>query len=464
MRAVVLVPQAIPAAFGDEGMQRSFLVQLRELLFTVVPVALVIAAAFWFAWKLVPPPPPKTLVIGAATPGSPYFEAAQKYAKFFEGTGVKLEVRETHGSLNNLALLKDEKSGVDAAFLQGGLAKPEDATELYSIGRISYEPVWIFERAAGEAASRLSDLKGKRILIGPSGSGTEMVALRLLAASGVTRETATFMNAELPTYPETFEAGGADAGVLVLAPEARTVKRLFESTHARLMNLAQADAYAQRFPFLTRIELKQGVVSFARNVPATDTQLVSTTAAVVVRRDLHPALANLLAQAVIATHAPPRVEATGENALLHRAGAFPVSEDQEFTLSPDAQRVYKSGAPFLQRYMPFYWAVIVDRFVVLLLPALGILVPTLRLAPMLYTWRVRRRILYWYRELKKVEAGIKPAPTEMARALNEIDRIEEAVNRIPVPLAFSNQLYDLRQHIDVVRRKLTVMRAMPEEA
>lgn len=443
--------------------QRSVLVPIREAMLTIVPAIALVVGGFWLAWSFVPPPPPKKLVIGAASKGSPYYEAAQRYAEFFKGTGVALEVRETSGSLDNLAKLKDDGSGIDAAFVQGGLAKPEDTAALSSIGRIYYEPVWIFQHK-GAPLTRLTDLKGKRVLIGPAGSGTEAVALRLLTASGVTRETATLINAELPTYPETFEAGNADAGILVLAPEARTVKRLFASPHASLVSLAQADAYAQRFPFFSRIELKQGVVDFANDLPATDTQMLSTTAAVVIKRDLHPALANLLAQAVIATHTQPRRDANGETQILSRAGAFPVSEDQEFPMSADALRVYKSGAPFLQRYLPYYWAVLADRLVVILLPVIGILLPTLRFAPMLYTWRVRRRILFWYKELKKIEAGLTPSPTAVARSLSEVDRVEEAVNQIPVPLGFSNQLYDLRQHIDVVRRRVLSMRAVPEDA
>lgn len=438
--------------------------QVGEFLVTAIPVAALLGLALWLAWKLVPPPPPNTLVIGAATPGSPYHDAAKRYAEFFKGSGVKLEVRETRGSLQNLSLLKDANSGVDAAFLQGGLAGAEDAALITSVGRIFYEPVWIFERSEAQKVTRLADLKGKRVLVGPAGSGTEAVALRLLTASGVTRETATLINAELPTYPESFEGNTADAGFLVLAPEARTVKRLFDSPHARIMSLTQAEAYAQRLPFLSRIELKEGVVDFARDVPATDTQLLSTTAAVVVRRDLHPALINLLTQAVIAVHSQPRTGPGGEAALLHRAGAFPVSEDQEFQLAPDAQRVYKSGAPFLQRYMPFYWAVLVDRLVVFLVPTLGILVPTFRFAPTLYTWRVRRRFLQRYKELKRIEARIEPTPTAIARALADVERIEEHVNRIPVPLSFSNQLYDLRQHIDVVRRRLKMMQSTPVDA
>lgn len=436
--------------------KRSGFVQFREIFLTVVPALLLVAAAFWATSKFLTPPPPKKMVIGAATKGSPYYEAALRYAKFFADNGVELEVRETRGSLNNLALLKEPDSGVDAAFVQGGLATPADNAALSSLGRIFYEPVWIFLR--GELTiTRLTDLKGKRVLVGPEGSGTEAVALRLLKASGITKETATLVNSELPDYVEAFAGGNVDAGFLVLGPQARTVQRLFASPHARLMSLSQADAYAQRFPFLSRIDLKQGVVDFANNLPAGDTQMLSTTAAVVIRRDLHPALASLLTQAIVAVHSQPRLEAGGEAGILHRAGAFPIGEDQEYPMSPDAQLIYKSGTPFLQRFLPFWLATIAQRLIVFLLPAIGILLPTLRFAPVIYTWRVRRRIVYWYRELKRVESRTVATPTAVAAGLDEIDRIEEAVNRIPVPLAFANQLYDLRQHIDVVRRKLQAM-------
>ena len=435
----------------------------REVFMVLIPALLLVVGGFWITSKFIAPPPPKKIVIAAASPQSPYFAAAKRYAEFLKTIGVDLEVRETSGSINNLALLKEAGSGVDVAFVQGGLASAGDAELLYSLGRVFYEPVWIFYR--GEALiTRLTELKGKRVLIGPAGSGTEYVALRLLAASGITKETATLINSELPPYVEAFAGDTADAGFLMLGPQAQTIRRLFASPHARLMNFVQSDAYAQRFPFLSRIDLKEGVVDFAKGVPASDTQILTTTAAVVIRRELHPALANLFTQAIISVHAQPRLDASGETGLLNRAGFFPVGEDQEYPMSPDALRVYKSGAPFLQRFLPFWMATLADRLVYFVLPVVGILLPTLRFAPALYNWRMRRRIVYWYRELKGVEARAKETPTAIAAGLQEIDRIEDAANRITVPLAFANQLYDLRQHIDVVRRKLLAMPAGSEAA
>ena len=458
-------PSIHDRARGSGMRNRLSLVQLRELAVIAVPVLVVVLAAFWATAQFVAPAVPKTLVIAAASKGSPYYEAAQHYREVLAENGVTLTVRETRGSLENLALINDPASVVAAAFLQGGLASSQTAPDLLSVGRLFDEPVWIFAHSTTRF-ERLAELAGKRVLIGPEGSATAALATRLLAASGVTKETAELINMELPAYVETLDAGKADAGVLVLAPEARTVKRLLTDANVRLINVVQADAYVQRFPFLRRLELKRGVVDLARDVPSADTQILSTTAALLVRDDLHPALVNLLTQAAVEVHAPPRLNANGESGLFQRAGAFPVADDQEFPLSPDALRVYKSGAPFLQRYLPFWLATSLDRLTVLLLPMIGILLPALKLAPALYTWRIRQRFHYWYRELMKVEADIDDGttPEELAALLLRIDRIARAVDRLPMPAAFASQLYDLREHVGVVRRRILSLRDGPAAA
>ena len=443
-------------------MRAKFRSQFREAAAAATPAILLVLVAFWFAAQFVAPAPPKKIVIAAAREGSPYYVAARRYGDILAENGVTVEVLQTAGSLDNIAQLRTPGSPVAAAFVQGGLVTSKDLPGVHSIGRVFYEPVWIFYQGP-ETLERLTQLVGKRVLIGPADGATSTLAERLLAASGVKRDTANLINMELPDYVAALESGRADAGLLVLAAEAKTIRRLLASDKVRLMSVAQADAYVQRFPFLSRLELKQGVVDFAKNIPPVDTALLTTTAALLVRDNLHPALVNLLTQAAISVHAQPVVNANGETSLFQRAGAFPSMDDQEFPMSADAARVYKSGPPFLQRYLPFWLATLADRLIVLLLPAVGILFPALRFAPALYTWRVRRRIVSWYRELKRVEAMATSDPDggKIDRAMHEIDRIEDAVNLLPVPLGFANQLYDLREHIDVVRRRLTLPRATP---
>jgi TRAP-type uncharacterized transport system substrate-binding protein len=428
----------------------------RELLITVGPTLVLIALMLWVTSQFVSPAPPRKIAIAAATKGSPYYLWAEQYQQFLAQSDITLEIKETSGSAENLRLLNDDAAGVQIGFMQGGIASTREGPHLRSLGRLFYEPLWVFYH--GDAPlDRLTAFKGKRVLVGPAGGGTNQLALRLLAANGVTASTATLINMELPDYVDMLEKGTADAGLLVLGPQARTIDRLLKSPHVHLMNLAEADAYSQRFPFLSRLDLKQGVIDFDRNVPAVDSALVTTSAALLVRDDLHSALTNLMTQAIVDVHSKPVIDADGEAAIFSRAAEFPIAADPEFPLADEARRVYRSGAPFLQRYLPFWLATLIDRLVVLVVPVIGLAIPLIRLAPVLYNWRIRRGIVRWYGELKKVEGGIlgQKSPGEAARALAEIDRIEAAVSAIVLPLGFTNQLYDLRDHIDIVRRRLT---------
>ena len=434
---------------------RFVLWQLRDLLIVGLPILLILAGAAWFLKRFVDPAPPTTFVISAATRGSPYHRHAERYQATFKRNGVDLEVRELGGSFDNLKALSNPASGVQAGFVQGGLTSTKEAPGLQSVGRIAYEPLWVFY--TGDAPlERLSDLKGKRILVGPAGSGTSGLAMRLLAANGITNNSASLIHRELPDYVDMLSGGEADAGFLVLAPEARTIQRLLRAPRVRLMSFANAKSYTQRFPFLSRLVLREGVVDLAANVPPTDVTLIATTAAVLVREDAHPALVNLLAQAMQEVHGQPATDTGGETPLFQRAGEFPLASDPEFSLSDEARRVYRSGAPLLQRYVPFWVATMIDRLTVSLVVLLPVLLPLIRFAPQLYNWRIRRRILYWYGELKRLEAADRRAGTQQSHSANlaELDRIEAAVDNIPVPLAFSDKLYELRQHIEVVRRRL----------
>lgn len=432
--------------------------RFREAILTAGPVVLgvaLVALAFWWASTFITPAPPMQLTIATASKGSPYYRIAERYQRHLAQNGVRLELRETTGSLENLRLVRDKSSGVQAAIIQGGLSNSAETPSLLSLGRIAYEPLWVFYR--GDARiDRLSQLSGKRVLVGPAGGGTNHLATRLLAANGVTSTTATLITMELPEYVEALSNGTADAGLLVLAPDARTIQRLLALPDVHLMSLAQADALSQRFPYLSRIDLKQGIIDLAQNIPAADTAIVATRAAMVVSEDLHPALVSLLTQAIVADQALPLIGPNGEAPIFQRMVQPAADGDPEYAFSSEARRVYHSGTPFLQRYLPFWFATLADRLAVMLVPIIGLMVPMMRIGPALYNWQMRRRLLYWYRELKSLERGIghEPQASVIVASKARLDKIEQALNEMSLPLAFSNQLYDLRAHIDIVRRRL----------
>ncbi len=167
----------------------------REFLAVFLPAVLIAVAAFWFAGRYVKPAPPKSFVLSAASKGSPYYELAARYREEIAKLGVTVDVRESQGSFDNLKGLKDPNSDVQAGIVQGGLANSLDAQNIHSMGRLLTEPVWIFYRGP-DALDHITQLKGKRILIGPEGSGTGYLARKLLDANGV---TAREFNADLDT-------------------------------------------------------------------------------------------------------------------------------------------------------------------------------------------------------------------------------------------------------------------------
>jgi len=295
--------------------------------------------------------------------------------------------------------------------------------------------------------TRLHDLAGKRIAVGAEGSGVRGLALQLLEANDIPMDDRLKPLAGLDAA-EAVQQGWVDAAFIIAAPEAPVVQVLLRSPGVRVMSFAQADAYTRRFPFLTRVTLPRGVVDFVRDLPPQDTTLLAATANLVIRDGTHPALVSLLLQAAGEVH--------GKSGFFQRTGEFPAYLDASFELSPDAARHYKSGPPFLQRYLPFWAAVLVDRLVVLLLPLVALLLPLMRIAPSLYTWRVRSKVFRLYGELKYLEDEVRQhyAPERHAEFFERLDRIEEEASNRHVPLAFTDLVYTLREHINLVRQQL----------
>ena len=187
---------------------------------------------------------------------------------------------------------------------------------------------------------------------------------------------------------------------------------------------------------------------FINNVPNRDVTLLSPTANLLARNDLHPALAYLLLRAATEIHSG--------SALLSKARDFPAPLDADFPISDEASRYYRAGPPFLQRYLPYWAAVLVDRLWLMLLPVLALLVPLMRVLPQIYRWRVRSRIYRRYAQLKEVEIELdkRPGPDALAALNARLDEIEDVVNHINTPLAYTDNLYMFRQHVHLVRQRI----------
>jgi TRAP-type uncharacterized transport system substrate-binding protein len=421
-----------------------------------LPALLLLAGGFWLAAQFVRPAPPHQLILSSGSEGGGYQRFAARYQEILARNTIELVERPSAGSVENLQRLRDPAETVDAGFIQGGTASvsDEDREQLVSLGGLYYEPLWIFYRGElarqtpGKYLDRLSQLKGRRIAIGAVGSGTHKLARDLLESNGLAAAPTQLLDTDGLAMAEDLRNGRIDAAFVVGPSQSAVVWRLLFAPNIQLMSLTHAEAYARLFPQLQRLTLPRGAIDLVRDVPPQDVFLLASTATLAVRKDTHPALIDLLLQAASEVH--------GEAGVFQKPHEFPRANEVDFPLAPEAQRYYKSGKSFLQRYLPFWLATLIDRMIVLLVPVVALLIPIMKFAPPLYGWRVRSRIFRRYGELKLLENELELDATRHTRAewLARLDEIEDEVNHLPAPLRFSDMLYTLRGHIGLVRSSI----------
>lgn len=422
------------------------LLSLRDLFATAWWIFLIAGIGFAVAFQFVEPAPPKRMSITTGGESGAYYQFARRYAAILARDGITLDIQTSAGSLQNLERLKNDEAQI--AFVQGGVLQPaddpdaEDESGLLSLGSVFYEPVWVFYR--GPEMTRLSELQGKRIAVGQEGSGIRALAQTLLTANEVPMGDNLVAFSGLDAAEE-LQQGRIDAAFIIAAESAPVVQVLLRSPGIKLMNFSQSFAYERRYPFLTRLTMPQGVADLVLDIPPVDTRVLAPTASLVVRDDLHPALQNLLLQAARQIHGKP--------GFFQTANEFPSYMDGMLPLSSEAERFFKSGPPFLQRYLPFWLAVLVDRLIVLLVPVIALLIPLLRVAPALYSWRVKSKVFRCYGELKFLEDDLKNHydPARLAEYRERLDALDEEAAELHVPLGFTDLVYTLREHVNLVR-------------
>ena len=414
----------------------------------VFVVLVVVFACFWFFYSA----PPKTITISSGEKGSAYYTIAGKYAQILARDGVKVVILPSAGSVENLKRLANPSSKVDVGFVQAGLAKGQNIEKLVSLGSIAYQPLLVFHRLPGPVEF-LSQLAGKRIAVGSEGSGTHKLALTLLAANGIEPGGASvFLDLDGEEAAAALLAGKVDA-IFLMADSAssQTMRSLLRTPGINLVDFVQADAYVRRIGYLNKLKMPRGAMDFGKNIPPRDITLVCPTVELVTHKNLHPALSDLVLAAATEIH--------GRATLFQNRGDFPAPLENEYKISDDAKRYYKSGKSFFYRYLPFGLASLINRILVVFIPLIIILIPGLKSIPALFRWRMSLRINRWYRLLLQVEqdAAGKDHPEEIGQLKRRLEGIEQEVNSTKIPASYGDQFYVLRTHIHFVRDKLRMM-------
>lgn len=418
---------------------------MREFLRVYGLILLLVAVGFYIAVQYMAPLPPRSLKLATGLPGGVYAAIGERYREVLAEQGITLELVSTEGTPANLALLSDPTSHVDAALIQGGVGNTAAQPHLRDLGSLFFEPVWVFTRE-GTRARRLTDLAGQRIAIGQPGSGTQVVARQLLSASGVGPGDADFVEIGGDEAAAQLQARDLDAAFFISARISPLLAKLAADHDLVLMDFTRALAFRYALPFLSVVSLPAGTIDLPRDLPRTDITMVAPAAQLVIRETLHPALIHLLLGAIAKVHRA-RQDFAPE-------GQFPSATLVDFPLDSDAARFLEKGPSFFYRYLPFWAAVWADRLLILLVPLLTLMIPLFRLGPPLYRWQVQRKLYKRYRELRRIEIEAKTKDADRAVLLGKLDKLQLDLSALKIPLAYTEDLYHLRQHIHWVRTQL----------
>lgn len=441
---------------------RYTLLSLRDLAVSVGPFIVLAVTLLVLAYWWLDPNPPKRVVLATGPAQSAYEEFGKRYAHILAKDGIEVVLLSSEGSAANLQLLREGKA--DLGFVQGGTSEAgaESNEQLESLGSLFLEPVWLFyrEEAARKAApslpaepagstgstlSALTQLQGLRVNVGTPGSGVPNLMNKLLESNRIDRSALTLSQLEQTPATVAFLGGELDAIVFASAPESLMVQMLLQTPGVKLMDFAQSEAYSRRFAFLSPAVLPRGVVDLAANIPPQDVHLVAPTTTLLTRASTHPALLQLFALAGNEIH--------GSAGWFKRAHEYPNMANNELPISAEAARSIKNDKPFLQRYLNFWVANLVERMWLVMGIIIAVLLPLSRIVPPLYEFRVRSRIFRWYGQLRNIENRAEEAQ-DTGPLLDELMQLESRAEKISVPLSYADELYALRNNIQLVRQKL----------
>ena len=413
----------------------------------IVPVlAGLVGALFYF----VAPPPPMHARMATGAEGGGYHAFAERLRTELEQQGFELELVPSRGSLDNLNLLND--GAVELALVQSGQELTLDAEQrdrLTGLGVMYREPLWLFTGSKVKF-ERLNDLRGLRLAIGAEGSGTQAVTAALLQANRI----------EPADYPKTWQAiggsraadalvaGELDAAFFVGPAENALIQRLAAEPKLRLVSLRRTQAYLARLPYLSRLEVGEGMLDMAHNTPDRDIVTLGPVATLVAGESFHPSLTPLILEAARTV--------LKNGSLLDPAGDYPARPPLSLRTLSEADYYYDKGLPILQRYLPFRIASLADRYIILLIPLIVVMIPLFKAIGPIYQWRIRARIYRWYKYLREIDRKLHAGslPHELQSEIERLEHLEDELATVEVPLSYSHELYELHMHLRYMIERL----------
>jgi uncharacterized protein len=388
--------------------------------------------------------PPKTFTLAAGQPGGMYASFAASLQAALATEGVTVEITETAGSLENAELLRTGEA--DVALIQSGTELLTDIGGSTALSEVFYEPFWIFARQGViEVVDGFPVLAGKRLAIGPAGSGTNATARALIDQTGSTAIALEWTTDEAIAG---LAAGTIDAAFFVVAANAPLVDELAALPGLELLPVPNVEGLARRLPFLSPVTLFRGVFDpGASAVPPEDMAMLAARATLMGRDGINPDLARLIVRELPGVLPVPYV---GD------LDAFPSLTRTQLPVNEDARKYLDEGPTPLESFLPFEIASPLARVYLILLPLLVLAFPVYTLAKAGWEWFNNSRVNSWYPRINAIERHLESSDLGELMAQQDflVGLDAQLARQRRVPAGKMGSLYQLRTHVSFVMRNV----------
>lgn len=407
-------------------------------------------------WYLVPPIPKKVVLATGSKTGL-YYRFGEALKTELEKNGVTVELRSTAGSLENLKLISDDSSGVDLAMVQTGVAIPSNYPNLVSITGVFYEPFWVWYREGNFSQSKggltnFNDLKGKRIAIGPKGSGSNILARELLKMHQIDDSQIALFEITPDEALIKIQDNQIDVATFSVGAEAPILTKFYQVSGLGIMDFVQADAYIRQLPYLSKVSLPHGNVSLEFNQPSKNIHVIASTAVLVAKDTISPGFVNLIMGELY--------DLLKNYSRVQEAAEFPSNNRLDLPQQSDAENYMKDGPSYIYRALPFWLAVWVIRFLKIGIPILAIGIPLATYLPSLFQLKLSLSLGKVYLLVRNLEVRIlevektSASPDEIKKILADLHGLERQVAKMKIPTLKTEKYFEIKSYIDVLRVRL----------
>lgn len=359
---------------------------------------------------------PKELTIATGSKLGGYYYFAKKYQPQFKEHGINLQIKTSAGSVEALQLL--EKGEVDIAFVQGGTADKKYHKKFISLASVFYEPLWVFYNG-DEQINYLNQLKGKKISIGKQGSGTRAMFEVILKENGIKEENLLALNNKEAI--QALKEKTIDAYCIVVSPKSPLISELLQNKNIKLMSFQRKDAYKDKYNYINSLTLHEGVIDLEKNIPQQDIEMLSTTASLVTNVDLNSDLQRFIIKMIRPIHK--------DGAILEPKEYFPTANFVQIPISEHTKNYLEQGEPWLEKFLPFWLATLIDNLFIFLLPLIPLYIIYDKFLLPSYSLRVNHLVYVYNESLRTLELMIDTKQQNTKEIKEELLSIKKQVSR-----------------------------------